>query len=111
MLEAGSSCDQLSITGSPFTGVSLSYGSCLTETFQICQLNLFHLSGDPIPGCYQLRVLGYPGDTPLVVDCSANEVPAAGGFFTFDVEGKLDCWDCTTPVESRTWGAVKALYR
>ena len=106
----GSTCGQLGI-GDVFTGISVSYGSCLTGTFPICQVELFNLSAGPIPGCYQLRVLGYPGDTPLVVDCSDNETPATGGFFTFDIEGKLDCWDCTTAAESSTWGRVKAMYR
>jgi len=111
MLSLGSSCDGLSITGDPYTGISLSYGSCLTGTFAICELVLMKLSSDPIPGCYQLRVLGYPDNAPMVTDCSDNPIAAGGGFFTFDFEGKINCWDCSTPVESTTWGRVRAMYR
>jgi hypothetical protein len=107
----GSTCGQLTITGDVFTGIVVSYGSCLTGTFAICQVDLFNLTTGAIPGCYQLRVLGYPGNAPLVVDCNDNEIAAGGGFFTFDIEGKPNCWDCTTPVEPTTWGRVKSLYR
>jgi len=110
MIAVGSSCGQLSIQGDAFTGISIQYGGCLTGTFMICQLSLFHVSAEPIPDCYQLNVRGYPGDTPMVVDCNDNAVAAAGGFFTFDI-GNKPCWDCTTPVENHTWGRVKALYR
>ncbi|HEU4365307.1 MAG TPA: hypothetical protein VFT13_07560 [Candidatus Krumholzibacteria bacterium] len=110
MAGLGSTCGQLVISGDVFTGISVSYGGCLAGTFPICQVELLSLTAGPIPDCYQLNVRGYPGDTPLVSDCSDNETPATGGFFTFDIEGK-PCWDCTTPVESSTWGRVKAMYR
>jgi len=111
LLALSSSCGGLSITGDPFTGVSLTYGSCLTGDFQICQLQLLKLTSGPVPGCYQLRVLGFPGDAPLAADCSDNEFGVGSGFFTFDIEGKINCWDCATPIRPTTWGRVRSMYR
>lgn len=116
MVELGSSCNELSITGDPYTGISLGYGSCMSGTFVLCTLTFLKVTTGVIPGCYQLNVLPYPGEqTVTTVDCSQAAQAAAGGFFTFDwvenVTSGLNCWDCTTAAQSSTWGAVKALYR
>ncbi len=113
MLSAGSSCAGIGIQGDPYTGIWLNYNGCRTGTFPICQLNLMSFSLPPIPGCYHLRVLPAPGDPYVIaVDCTSVPQAATGGYFSFDPDEKLPpCDDCATPVESRTWGSVKALYR
>lgn len=111
MIPVGSSCSQLSIQGSPFTGITVFYPGCQAGSFVICELQYFKTSTDPVAGCYQLHVEGYNNVSPTYLDCNDNEAAADGGFYTFDIEGKDTCFDCSIPVESTTWGHVKSLYR
>jgi len=110
MLSFGSSCGQLTIQGDAFSGITVFYPGCQTGSFLICELPFFNTSTDPVPGCYQLNVVGFNNPAPTFVDCGDNELAAAGGFFSWDIDAD-NCWDCTTPVESTTWGRVKSLYR
>lgn len=112
MTGLGSTCGQLSIAGDVFTGITVNYGACVTGTFLICTVDFVKVTTGPVPDCYNLRVVEYPGEsTPIVLDCGQNEVPAGGGYFTFDIAEKFDCDDCATASESSTWGRVKSLYR
>ena len=115
VLSLGGSCTGLSITGDPFTGISVSYGSCLTGTFAICQLTFLKITASPIPGCYHLNVLPSPPEASVgIVGCDDTPRSAVGGYFSFDPdpENKIPpCDDCTTAIDPTTWGAVKALYR
>lgn len=106
-----SSCGQLSIQGNVIDGIEVFYPGCMTGSFVICQVGFLKLTTEPEPGCYQLNVVGFNSPTPTYVDCNDNQFAAEGWFFTFDIDLKPSCWDCSTPVESRTWGNVKALYR
>jgi hypothetical protein len=113
LVRLGSSCSGLSVDGStPYDGVYIQYGSCVTGTFAICRLDFFNATGQPVPGCYQLTVENHPfEDAVLAYDCSGTPMNVgSGAFFTFDIGGK-PCFDCDIAVEETTWGAVKALYR
>ena len=115
VLSLGGSCAGLSITGDPFTGISVGYGSCLTGTFPICQLNFLKMTAGIVPDCYHLNVRPFPLEASVtVVGCDDTPRSAPGGYFTFDPDPENKnppCDDCTTATAPTTWGAVKALYR
>lgn len=108
----GGSCGGLSITGDPFTGISVNYGGCLGGAFTICQLSFISFVS-PIPGCYHVNVRPFPGNSAVeVVGCDDTARSVTGGYFSFDPHGKGGgCDDCATATEPTTWGSVKALYR
>jgi hypothetical protein len=93
----------------PYQGVSVSR-QCSSADWAIFRLDLMLVQPLQSVTCYQLRVVGYPGSDIVDIDCNDNPRTATGGVFSFLIEGG-ECWDCTTPVESTTWGRVKSLYR
>jgi len=68
-------------------------------------LSVTYLLPGTSSACSCLRIVPYPGDEPYIVcnGCDFMELPCSGG-------GSLHV-NCTVPVESTTWGRVKALYR
>lgn len=96
-------------TGDPYTGVAVTYPSCISGSVAVWQLTVLNPGLSPV-GCYQLRVVPRPGDAFVgVTDCALVDLTALGGYFSFNVSGFCD--DCAGALESATWGAVKALYR
>ncbi|MDH4037439.1 MAG: hypothetical protein OEX18_07335 [Candidatus Krumholzibacteria bacterium] len=93
----------------PYQGVSVSR-QCSSADWAIFRLDFFPTQPLQSVTCYQLRVVGYPGNDVVAVDCNDVQQTASGRFFSF-VANSWDCWDCATPVESTTWGRVKSLYR
>jgi hypothetical protein len=92
------------VIGTAMTGMSVSYAQCAVADLIVVKLTFF-LSGTSSP-CSGLSVVGHPdsytGDE-ICVGCSFVEIPC-------DPPGALQV-NCTVPVESTTWGRVKALYR
>ena len=94
------------------------FQGCVIGDHMVATLNFFWL-GDPIVGCNRtLSVVDAPS-SPIprrivVADCTSNVEVASGGTFYFE-DAPLTCaFDIgcyATPVQTSTWGAVKALYR
>lgn len=99
-------------------GVTVDYLDCRPSPYVIGSVGFMYF-GAPFVGCDQLRVekhLGddwYPAEETIVVfDCEAVAQPATGGKFSFVFTPGQICDTCAPlPVESATWGSVKALYR
>lgn len=109
---------------SPFTlkignfhqGVSLSYQSCLTNTFYLGVATF--LSTASTTTCHKVYVKNHPipgiaGSTnPLGVDCNSPSgwLQVAGSYATFKNDGSCPCAG-SVPVEESSWGQIKALYQ
>ena len=94
------------------------FGGCVAGDHLVATLN-FLWFGTPITGCGQtLRVVdaptsAIPGEI-VVADCAFNLETATGGAFYFEAAPLTCAFDIgcyATPVQTSTWGAVKALYR
>jgi hypothetical protein len=98
--------------GSSITGISLGYGSCMPAPTYLGVSNFF---GSNAPTCSPIQIVADPASlSGLIegVDCGS---PANKTYPTGDLEmvnADLGC-SCpgSSPVESTTWGSVKALYR
>jgi hypothetical protein len=107
----GYTCGGVSISGDPADGVMVGYGGCVASPHSACRLDYMKLTGDPIVGCYHMRVEPFPGDSDvLVTDCAMVDKAATGGYFSFELPPH-SCDDCAVGIETTTWGSVKALYR
>lgn len=96
--------------GNVQTGVSVSYGTCLSGSW--CVGNVVAILGAG-PMCMQ-AANGFPSIT--YIDCSFVELPATGGHAMVGSicpgeYGDPSPCDIPVAVESSTWGSVKALYR
>lgn len=94
---------------SPYTGVSVAYGSCkvgqvLTYTLQ------FLWFAQPIT-CGKLEVVNDPLVTSITsTGCDYVDRVATGGQFFFNPNGT--CVNCNeVATEATTWGTIKALYK
>jgi hypothetical protein len=87
--------------GSSPTSIAVGYGSCLVGDFVILTVT-YQLFGTS--SCSSLTISAPQGHTiPICTPCSFADVPC-DGFDALQV-------NCTVPVESTTWGQIKALYR
>jgi len=93
--------------GNSQTGVSVGYGTCRVAPILVQTLQYFVLG--PNPTCCRYPVLPHPiNGGPNVVDCADNLLIATGGQGIINaVPGQCMC---NVPVESTTWGQMKALY-
>jgi hypothetical protein len=103
--------------GSAPTGVSIGYGTCMTSSILILEINYLGVSYP----CDMIRIEQDPNAIPpgiWVADCDnpPNVVSAIGWDMYLNNDGGCYCTagpmeDCTIPVEETSWGEIKALYR
>jgi hypothetical protein len=98
------------VIGTSPTGIQIGYGYCVTLPALVLQVTytVFGTSED----CSRLDVAEHPQnifaeDAPVTVDCNFEFLIGTGGRLT--VNPTANC--PPVPVESSTWGKVKALYR
>ncbi len=99
------------LLGDPLTGVTVSYGACLTGPIWILTMMYFN-QGTTQP-CSEMRVVGHPNANPpglLAADCSSAIVPVQGYTSFINNDGSCPCVS-PIPVQETTWGQVKALYQ
>lgn len=118
------------ILGNPYDGVSVGYGACKTGTVVVLKL-LYFATGNSAP-CSQIRIVPNPQfGAVLSCDCAGNELVQGAATFILNPDATCPCLaggfaadglsapgETTgllcgppVPVESSTWGAVKALYQ
>lgn len=100
------------INGDPFFGISVDYQACLSPPIMVLEL-LYYSFGMTDP-CGEMRVVAHPTSNPpglWAMDCNQTLVPAQG--FTSYITNIFGLCPCTSPVpvEGKTWGQVKAMYR
>lgn len=107
--------------GNTQTGLSVCYGECQLVAVLVVAIN--YMSYETDQPCSDVLIVPHPdAETVEVVDCSG--LPAAAFVREVTIGGICACpsprtfqgtpqsFDCQPlPVESKTWGAVKALYR
>jgi hypothetical protein len=94
--------------GNTQSGLSASYGGCLSAPILMATINYFCMGVSPT--CAYLEVVpdpAAPTGTIEVVDCSFVKLIGSGGVIYANNDGSCDCYD---PVKSTSWGGVKALY-
>jgi hypothetical protein len=115
--------------GNSQTGVSIGYGSCLTDRAHVLTINFFTQGTSHSCCCY--FVYPHPESTTgdvQVVDCSNNLQSANGGWGYINADwvtcgcwvdkqaaasgpaGPYGCINDPVAVDQATWGKVKALY-
>ena len=95
--------------GTALTGISVSYGGCINNHFDIMTITFFGSFGAP---CTEIRIVASPDAVSgkiESVDCVGNLIHPSGGDGLVNPDGSCISW--CTPIESRTWGQIKALYR
>lgn len=115
--------------GDSQAGVCLFYGGCFPSTILLMSITYFGTGTSAV--CSELRVVPYPGLSAIVaVDCSENVWQIGGGLLYVNSDGSCDCHInresetgeskpltgitvpiCSVPVETQSWGQIKALYR
>lgn len=92
------------VIGTSIAGVSIAYEVCLGHDFLLMTVIFFSYS--PAPPCTEIGIVAAPGKAGVrAVDCAENAVVVRGG------KGRVN-WNssCRVPIETTTWGRVKALY-
>lgn len=101
----GDICD-IWCVGRSIDGISIPYEACLTGRVRVLTVNFMGAGLEP--PCTSFYIGGFHGKpNPLAVDCAEGLYPVPGG------RGFVN-WDesCPpVPVESTTWGRIKALYQ
>ena len=94
--------------GDSQTDLSIGFGSCMGGHFLALTIS-YQLFGTST--CSDLSIVAAPGfPEPLCTSCSFHEVRCSGlDPLHVNCSGSFDC--NPVPVESSTWGRVKALYR
>jgi len=93
--------------GTSISGVSVSYGACLSANFLLMTVNFFG-SGIEAP-CTLFGIVAAPGKPGIqVIDCSDGRAFPPGGAGIVNSDGTCDC---DVPVDETTWGGIKALYQ
>ena len=97
------------------TGSTISYLDCRPSPYVIGSVGFLYFGG-PVTGCDHLLIEAHQGDgfyppetTPVFADCGDATQIATGGTFSFNPVGCDTC--APLPVQTSTWGAVKALYQ
>jgi hypothetical protein len=95
--------------GNSQTGLSVSYEMCLSGSILVCSIEF--LGDGTSPTCSSLRPVGPSLGIPVgSVDCSYFKAYPVEGRLVVNPDGTCPCGP-PVPVESTTWGRVKALYR
>jgi hypothetical protein len=100
------------VIGTSITGISIGYGNCQAAPTYLGVSNFF---GSNAPTCSSIRIVADPASLSGEiegVDCAtpANKTYPTGMLQMVNADPGCSCpgW---SPVESSTWGSVKALYR
>ena len=106
-------------TGNSQTGVSVDFGACMSGPVHVLTIQYF--AGGTTPPCCVYPTLPVSGSDVYAVACDAspvtvtrlcnyiNQNPSCGCAFLGPYF--VLCPEVVVPVESTTWGRVKALYR
>jgi len=97
------------VIGKSVDGVAVGYEACLQGDFRLMTVNFFGSNADP---CGLIGIVAAPAKYGVrSKDCAENVHYIPGG--EARVNPVPGCWCGTppSPVESTTWGKVKALYR
>ena len=93
------------VIGTSISGVSLAYEACLVGNFKLMTINFF---GSAAPVCALVSIVAAPSKAGVrAVDCAENSVLIPGGQGRVNPDGTCQC---STPVGTSTWGAIKAQY-
>ncbi len=115
MTFVGSFSPYATVIGTPLEGVSVAYGSCISDPNNlIMTVNFIGVGASPT--CSIMSIVPDPvalSGMVEIVDCT----PEPNGPFKITLEKggqarvnpDLSC-DCTVPVRETTWGGIKALY-
>jgi len=113
LIQAGFASDYL-VVGDFFNGATVAYGICYFGQVNMARLDFYWL-GQPTTCENQLRIVPDPNRPPgeqlVTADCSNVIKQASAGYFTFQNLGPAGGCCIIAPVQSSTWGSVKALYR
>jgi hypothetical protein len=115
MTFVGSFSPYPTVIGAPLAGVSVAYGSCVSDPDNLIMTVNFFGTGTS-PTCALMSIVPDPvalSGMVEIVDCT----PEPNGPFKVTLEKggqarvnpDLTC-DCTVPVRETTWGGIKALY-
>jgi hypothetical protein len=106
--------------GDPFTGMTISYGTCMSGDVPF--MTLHWMCDGSSPDCAWLRIVADPqAESGLIeaVDCSSNTFYPTGGVMSVNPVvgvcfgppgGILGCHLPPVPATEHTWGYIKALY-
>jgi len=99
------------IIGDPRTNLSIVYGSCLQSANPVLIANISYIGSGTSAACGLLSIVPadgiISGMVELVTCDSYREVFAQLGQARVNADGTCDC---QVPVQTKTWGGVKALY-
>jgi hypothetical protein len=96
--------------GDTQTGVTTSYGSCLSEPVLLCTVT--YMSYGVSTSCSSLQVVPDPSSVSgsiEVVDCSSNRLTAGGGRLIVNPDGSCPCGQASN-VQETDWGRIKSLF-
>ncbi len=109
------------LNGDASSGISVCYNTCLIDNEVILKVDYLY-QGTSFP-CEQFRVLPHPAaQTVEAISCGSTPVRASaqdmylvgfcGCLSGHLITGTAATFDCApVPVATRTWGAIKAMYR
>jgi hypothetical protein len=96
---------------------SIAYGAaCLTGDLHIATLNFLYFGGTTFTCQNSLETMPAP-TSPIpgviaIVNCAGEFEPATGGSLFFGPDGDACDFLCgVNPVDEKTWGGIKAMYR
>jgi hypothetical protein len=99
------------VIGTSITGISIGYGSCQAAPTYLGMSNFF---GSAAPACSQIWIVADPASLSGAiegVDCAVPAGKTFPGAGAIVVNPDATCGCPGSPVESTTWGSVKALYQ
>jgi hypothetical protein len=97
----GERSDFASRVGNSSDGVSIHYDWCTIGTFPLMTIDYYVQTATP--PCTLIGI-----DVTLVQNCEYEEIITTGGSGVVNNDGTCSC---NVPVESTTWGGIKALYK
>ncbi len=114
----GDSWNAATSIGSSTLGISLGYGACMSAPTHLGFANFF---GSAAPNCARIQVVPDPGSLTGEIEAVDCTLPSPikyfpeGGVSLVNTDENCGCYwywpPWPTPVETTTWGQVKALYR
>jgi hypothetical protein len=96
------------VMGTSPNGIRIAYGGC--EDLPVLILEVSYTVFGTSEDCSNLTVIAHPEEDqrgPLIVDCNFDFIIASGGRLIINPTPQCP----PVPVESSTWGKLKALYR
>ena len=98
----------LTADGDSQTGISVTYGTCRTNSIFIMTITLYTLQNTP--RCCEWPVTPNPPDAhALATDCDSNVEPMVRWDNPINPDWRCECWTAW-PTEPATWGAIKSQF-